>query len=159
MSRVSPEELKAATRRLVKRCGGQESCVLIDGIGTKRHQGFSDAGSMAEPHAETFLRLDRVALLEADCGDPVITATLARATGHVLVRLPDAAAMGAGLGRVTAEALKECSDMFGKLAVFLDDGTLSAVEGAQFDLECDEAIAAVLALKAQARAAVGKGGK
>lgn len=144
---VSLEALKAATRRLVKVCGGQESCVLIAGIGTTRHQYFSEVGQVER--ATEFLRLDRVALMEADCGQPILTEQLARATGHVLVRLPEIARSGLPLGRVTGEAMKEVSDVFGKLGAFLDDGVISAVEGSQLDIEIDEAIVKLLALRAQ----------
>ena len=60
--------------------------------------------------------------------------------------------------RVTAAALKEVSDVFGKLSEFLADGTLSAVEGAQLDREIDEAIVKLLQLRAQVDALAGRDG-
>ena len=60
----------------MKACGGQEACVLIEGIGIARHQTFSEIGSMDRP--EAWLRLDRVALMEADCGWVWLTPTVHR---------------------------------------------------------------------------------
>lgn len=144
---VTLEAMKAATRRLVKACGGQESCVLVPGVGTTRHQYFSEVGQVERP--TEFLRLDRVALLEADCGKPIVSALLARATNHVLVPLPAIAATRNPLGRVTAQAMRETSEVFATLGQALDDGVLTSAEGRQLDTEIDEAIEKLLALKAQ----------
>ena len=154
---LTTEALKAATRRLVKACGGQESCALIAGIGTVRHQHFSEVGAPDRP--TEFLRLDRVMLMEADCGQPIITDVLARATNHRLVPLPLIASTRTPLGRVTAQAMKETADVFVRLGGFLDDGVLNATEGAQLDREIDEAILKLLALKAEAGALVERGGR
>jgi len=144
---VNPSALKAATRRLIEACGGQESAVLIPGMPITRHQSFSEAGNAAQP--DRFLRIDVAAMLEADCGKPLVTAELARATGHVLVPLPAIAAQRSPLGRITAQAMKETSEVFARLGGYLEDGTLSYAEGKQLDIEIDEAIEKLLALKAQ----------
>ena len=154
---VEVEALKAGTRRLVKACGGQESCVLIKGIGITRHQHFSEVGALDRP--SEFLRLDRVALMEADCGQPIVTDLLARVTNHRLVPLPMITAARTPLGRVTAQAMKETADVFVRLGSFLDDGVLDSSEGAQLDREVDEAILKLLALKYEARALVERGGR
>lgn len=147
--------LKAATRRLVEACGGQESAALIPGMPISRHQSFSEAGNAAHP--DRFLRIDVAAMMEADCGLPLVTAEMAKATGHVLVPLPAVAATDTPLGRITAQAMKETSEVFVRLGDFLDDGTLDSVEGSHLEREIDEAIVKLLALKAQARL-VTKGG-
>lgn len=141
------QALKAATRRLIAACGGQESAALIPGMPIQRHQSFSEAGSPAHP--DRMLRIDVAALLEADCGLPLVTAALAKATGHVLVPLPAVLAMRSPLGRITARALKETSEVFATLGAALDDGVLSAVEGRHLDTQIDEAIEQLLVLKAQ----------
>lgn len=144
---VNPIALKAATRRLVEACGGQESAALIPGMPITRHQSFSEAGHPA--HADRFLRIDVATMLEADCGLALVTAEMAKATGHVLVPLPRIAATRSPLGRITAQAMKETSEVFARLGGFLEDGVLSSNEGAQLDREIDEAIEKLLALKAQ----------
>jgi hypothetical protein len=157
MNTSVPMKLKAATRRLIEACGGQESAVLIPGMPIARHQSFSEAGSAAQP--DRFLRIDVAALMELDCGQPLVTAELARASGHVLVPLPRIAAQRSPLGRITAQALKETSDVFSRLGGFLEDGTLTFAESTQLDKEIDEAIEKLLALKAQADFEAGQGAK
>lgn len=144
---MTPEALKAATRRLVKACGGQEACALLPTVDKARHQYFSEVGSIEHP--KTFLRLDLVPALEGDCGLPIVTALLAQATNHVLVPLPAVARTRSPLGKITGEAMKETSEVFARIGAFLDDGTLSVTEGAQLDREIDEAIIKLLALRAQ----------
>jgi len=140
-------KLKAATRRLIEACGGQESAVLIPGMPISRHQSFSEAGNAAQP--DRFLRIDVAALMEADCGRPLVTAELARATGHVLVPMPSIAAQRSPLGKITAQAMRETSEVFAGMGQALEDGVLTAIEGAQLDREIDEAIEKLLALRAQ----------
>lgn len=149
--------LKAATRRLVEACGGQESAALIPGMPISRHQSFSEAGNAAHP--DRFLRIDVAALMEADCGLPLVTAEMAKATGHVLVPLPAIAATATPLGRITAQAMKETSEVFVRLGDFLEDGTLDSAEGGHLEREIDEAILKLLALKAQARLVAERGGR
>ena len=148
--RVTSHALKAATRRLVEACGGQESAVLIPNMPINRHQSFSEAGNAAHP--DRFLRIDVAALMEADCGLPLVTAEMAKATGHMLVKLPDVPGHLGALGRVTAEALKEVGDVFSTLGQQLADGVLTRAEGPQLDAEIDEAIAKLLQMKLQAAA-------
>lgn len=145
--------LKAATRALIKRCGGSVAAAAVTRVG---QQAISEYGNAGPDHEARFIPIDIVADLEGEVG-PVLTTELARLSGHVLVRLPDVARSGLPLGRVTGEAMKEVSDVFGKLGQFLEDGVISKVEGAQLDAEVDEAIIKLLALRAQIDAVAGKG--
>lgn len=147
-------KIKGAVRRLTEACGGQESVVLIPGMPIRRHQQIGEYGlGTADAHA----RCDVVLLMERDCGLPLVTAIMARATGHVLVKLPEVPGHLGALGRVTAQALKEVGDVFSTLGQQLEDGTITSAEGAQLDKEIDEAIGKLLALKLQARAVAGRG--
>lgn len=138
--------LKAAFRRLVEACGGQESAILIPGMPIQRHQAISEYGKVDHAgHA----RIDVIALMEADCGRPIVTEHLARATNHVLVPLPAVVASRSPLGKVTGAAMKETSEVFARLGQFLDDGVLSSAEGRALDREIDQAVVKLLALKAQ----------
>lgn len=144
--------LKNATRKLVKACNGQLACTLIDGMpANKRHQAFSDYGN---PQKADMLPLYMVPLLEAYCGQPFITADLARATGHRLVHLPEFDEAHAPLGRISAEALKEVGDVFSTLGAQLMDGKFTAAEDRELRREIDEAIVKLLQLQAQASAMV-----
>lgn len=74
--------LKAAYRDLIRACGGQERCALLLGISQSR---ISEAASIN--HLDKSPRLDHVAMLEADCGSPVVTKFLADALQHRVVRV------------------------------------------------------------------------
>lgn len=138
--------LKAAFRRLVEACGGQESVILIPGMPIHRHQAISEYGRVDHPGQA---RIDVIALMEADCGRPIVTEHLARATQHVLVPLPAVVGSRNPLGRVTGAAMKETSEVFAKLGKFLDDGVLTSAEGRSLDKEIDDAVIRLLALRAQ----------
>lgn len=144
--------LKAATRRLVAACGGQESAVLIEGMPITRHQTFSEAGLVSQP--DKFLRIDVTALLEADCGTPFVTRELAKLSGHELVRLPASLRGNAPLARATGAAMREVGQVFDRLGQALDDGKLTSAEDRDVEGEIDEAIGKLLELKFQVRAEV-----
>ncbi len=144
--------LKAAFRRLVEACGGQESAILIPGMPIQRHQALSEYGRVNESQQA---RIDVIALMEADCGRPIVTEQLARASGHVLVALPAVVATRSPLGKVTGAAMKETSEVFAKLGAFLDDGELSPAEARKLDKEIDDAVVKLLELKAQIDHTVG----
>ncbi len=137
-------EIKALSRRLTKLCGGQESAMLIDGMPLDRHQTLSDYGN---PKSDLVIRADVLALMEADCGQPLVTSRLARHTGHLLVKLPPGARDIVDLGRVTGRAMKEVGEVFAGLGQSLDDGVLSHVEGTDVAREIDEAIVMLATLK------------
>ena len=146
--------LKAAVRRLVKACGGQEACALMPGMPkNKRPQAFSDYGNPRKPD---MLPLRLLPIMEADCGQPIVSDVLAAVTGHKLVPLPLIASQRNALGRITFEALKETSEVFARLGASLEDGSISSAEGAMLDSEIDEAIVKLLALRAQIDIEAGK---
>lgn len=154
MSGVTGLTLKAATRRLVKACGGQESCVLIEGIGNERHQHFSEVG--LPTFATKFLRLDQVALLEADCGQPEISRELARATGHKLVKLPRAMAAEAPVPALLSIA-KESTEVVSTGWDALADGQITPKERGKMRKEIADAVEALLELDARLEADEGGG--
>lgn len=144
--------LKSATRELLDGFGPQKVPAALVRVGQTELSDYANANRL-----DRFAPIDVVADLESKLG-PVVTRQLAELTGHVLVALPTVAGGDARLMRVTAAALKEVSDVFGKLSEFLADGTLSAVEGAQLDREIDEAIVKLLQLRAQVDALAGRDG-
>lgn len=148
--KVTKLTIKAATRRLVKACGGQESCALIDGI-NDRHQHFSEVGLVSEKFESKFLRLDHVALLEADCGEPEVTRELARATGHKLVKLPRAMAAEAPVPALLSIA-KESTEVVATGWDALADGKITASERAVLRKQIADALEALLELDARLEA-------
>lgn len=74
-----PLELKAYFRDLVVACGGPKRAAEITG-GQASH--ISEA--MAPHNADRWPRLDHVAMLEADCGQPIVAAALADRSGYGL---------------------------------------------------------------------------
>lgn len=145
--------LKAATRRLVKACGGQESCALIDGI-NDRHQHFSEVGLVSEKFESKFLRLDHVALLEADCGEPELTRELARATGHALVKLPLPMAAETPIPALISIAT-ESTEFLATSWRAASDGVFSPEEVAELRLKLAAVMEACMAF--DARLAAGEG--
>ncbi|CAN7583142.1 hypothetical protein LJR016_004291 [Devosia sp. LjRoot16] len=147
--------LKSAFRQLVGKFGKQDHAASVTRV---RQQDISRYGSTDEDDAERFAPIDVIADLESEVG-PVVTRELARMNNHVLVPLPAINASRGPLGRITAEALKEVSDVFSKMGQALADETLTSVEGAQLDTEIDEAIEKLLALKAQIDFEAGRAGR
>ena len=152
MSGVNGLTLKAATRRLVKACGGQESCALIDGI-NDRHQHFSEVGLVS--NEKMFLRLDKVAILEADCGEPEITRELARATGHMLVRLPRPMAAETP-ARALISIAQESTEVLGTGWDAVADGVVTPTERAVLRRKIADMLEAALALDARLAADEGE---
>ena len=144
--------LKHVTRELIDSFGAQKAAAALVRV---EQSELSDYGNISR--LDRWMPLDVVADLESKVG-PIVTRQLAELTGHVLVRLPSVNGGDLRLMQVTAEALKEVSEVFAKLAGFLEDGTLSAVEGAQLDREIEEAIVKLLQLKAQIDALAGGAG-
>jgi hypothetical protein len=145
--------LKAKCRELVGLFGSQESAA------TRTRVEQTDISDYCSPNRLwRFMPVDVVMDLESEVG-PVVTQLLARNTNHVLVPLPSIAEQRTPLGRITAQAMKETSEVFARLGAFLDDGVLEKAECAQLDREIDEAILKLLALKAEAGAVVARGGE
>jgi hypothetical protein len=124
-----PPELqagKAATAALIRAFGGQEAAAAETG---KRQSRFSDYGS---PHTADFISIADVRTLEVAThghpGHPHVTRWLARQTGHVLVRLPEAAACAGDLQCELGAVSKETGDVLVALGEGLRDGKLTAAE-------------------------------
>ncbi len=141
--------LKAEVRLAVREAGGQEACAAAsDRI--KRHQSFNDYGDPQK--ADRHMSLDTVAEIERFNKNPRITRRLAALAGYLLVRLPAACTSGTKLGRITAKALKETSDVFAGLGAALDDDRITTGEARDLGVEIDEAMAQLAALKLQIEA-------
>jgi hypothetical protein len=135
-----PIELKAFYRDLVIACGGPKRAAEVTG-GQASH--ISEA--MAPHHIDRWPRIDHVALLEAECGQPIVTAALADRMGYSV----DAVSKGAfeaspllHLSRIVTEVRDvECG-----ILTAMADGQLSAAERRDIRREAREAIAALTRL-------------
>ncbi|MET3925576.1 phage regulatory CII family protein [Devosia sp. 2618] len=144
-------ELKGVVKLAVVEAGGQENCANVSGR-IVRAAAFSD---YANPVVDDrHIPLDVAVELDAFNGNGRIIKAAARMLGFVLVRLPEVINSGTKLGRVTAQAMKECADVFSRLGEVLDDGVITEDELPDFEREVEEAIVKLLALKMQARAEV-----
>lgn len=147
--------VRAATRQLVKLCGGGNRAAAITRVG---QQELSRYGN---PHDDktVFMPADVVADLEAECGEPVLTKTLAELSGHVLVPVPHATNnLEATLVRRVSDMLAEVSDVSGGVSRALDDGEISVSEARLLHREILEAMGALAALDKELDAATkGKG--
>lgn len=138
--------LKAATRRLVQAAGG---AVAAASITRGAHQHLSAYGSAHEDQAERFAPIDVVADLESEVEKPIVASYLANLLGFMLVPVPVAAKLGAGLAKAAAAALKETSEVFVQVADRSADGVICPDDGKAIVKEIDEAIVKLAALKAQ----------
>lgn len=146
-------ELKGVVRLAVVEAGGQENCANVSGR-IKRAAAFSDYAnpSLDDRH----IPLDVAVELDAFNGNGRILRAAAALLGFVLVRLPEVGSAFDKLGRISAQAMKECAEVFTHLAQVLDDGEVKPEELPEFEREVDEAIAKLIRLKLQMRAEAGK---
>lgn len=143
------QALFAATRQLVNAAGGPVAAAAIT---RGDHQSISRYGSAHPDNADRFMPIDILADLESECEQPVLTAALARLSGHLLVPVPSVVLSGTALGVITAKALKETSEVFVALADRMGDGKLCADDAAHIGREIDEALSKLAALKLQVNA-------
>lgn len=141
-------ELKGVVKLAVVEAGGQENCANVSGR-IRRAAAFSDYANPAIE--ERHIPLDVAVELDAFNGNGRILRAAAALLGFVLVRLPEVAHGSSRLGRVTAQAMKECGDVFSRLGAVLEDEKISATELPEVEREVDEAIAKLMRLKLQVR--------
>lgn len=150
--------LKAATRRLMKACGGQEGAAetIAEAKGVRpRQQRLSDCGN--DRHTD-YLRIDEVAHLEAvaehDRSWPHITRTLATRHGFLLIAIPSGPSSSSDWLKEQAALSQEVVDVTTHIANGLaDDGKISGLEGTALISEIDDAMAKLATLRAMAEEA------
>ncbi|MCX5495398.1 hypothetical protein OSH11_11830 [Kaistia dalseonensis] len=135
------QALKAATRRLVDACGGQESAASITRVS---HQTISRY-RLAD-RAEDFIPADVLLDLEADAGDPIVTRQLAARQGWTIVRA-HAQATGATLVQSIGQITQETSDVVIAVTGGLADGDFDARDIDLTIPEIDQAIERLAGLK------------
>lgn len=129
--------LKRATAQLVRAYGGQEAAAMLVGRAQSR---LSDWGSVNRPD---FMPIDAVAALEAVthgvAGHPHVTRALAMASGHALIKLPDAVPGEADVFGWLANLSKEAGEVMGELGTALaDDRRVDRGEAARIRTQLHE---------------------
>lgn len=99
--------------------------------------------------ASTFPGVNKIRLLEASCGEPIVTRWMAAESGHVLVRM--LASPQAAISVLAGLAGGEMGDVLRAVANAIeDDGELSPTEAGQIIKEIDEVLSALAAARAVA---------
>ncbi|MBS7810518.1 hypothetical protein [Roseococcus pinisoli] len=121
---LTPQQriFKALTLQLVQLCGGFEAAAAIPGVRVSWQQ-LQNYTSMEKPLVAP---VDVIAALEMVAGKPLVTAELARLSGHGLIRRV-AMAVGELAGRM-AKIGKECGEAFAAWAEAMADGKLTREE-------------------------------
>lgn len=135
-----PIELKAFYRDLVTACGGPKRAAEITG-GQPSH--ISEA--MAPHHPERWPRIDHVAMLEAECGQPIVTAALADRLGYAIAAVTAPGGQRAPLSRLS-HIVSEVRDVEVGILNAMSDGHITAGERRDIRKEAQQAIAALNAL-------------
>lgn len=151
-------EVKAVTGEAIDDAKGNKVCAAVC-TRIDRAATFSDYANPTE--IKRVIPLD--AAIEVDQHNlsnghrPRHIELAARQINHLLVPIPAVALGGSVLGKVTAAALKETSEVFVALGAALEDDQISKCENKHLAAEIDDAMAKLAALKLQI-AAEAKGG-
>ncbi|MFC3693388.1 phage regulatory CII family protein [Chenggangzhangella methanolivorans] len=125
--------LKAETRALVKRCGGQEAAAASTRVS---HQALSRYGALED--APNFAPIDVVADLEAEIGEPVVSRALAGLLGFTLVKVEAGAQLTPA--QRFARVMKETHEVNAAFADALSDGAIDEAERRAITREARDAI-------------------
>lgn len=135
--------LKAATRRLVEKCGGIEAAGRETRVSFSR---LSDYQSQSDSEETAFIPLDIIADLEDASGELTITEALASIHGAVLLRLP---VRGDGVTTAhIASVCQETGEVIQGIGTALSDGKIDAREREKVLVQVDDAQRALLGLRA-----------
>lgn len=153
LSATETMALKAAERRLVGRCGGQQACTLLPGMRLKRHQTFNDFGNpdLADRH----MPADVIAALERD-GGPEVTRTLAELAGCLLIQLPKVEA-GDLLSREAGASAVQFGKMMTDFGAAIEDGTINGREAGTLKDDVDRLLVALYRFRQTIIAETGEG--
>lgn len=146
---LEQQELKTASRALVKSFGGQDAAA--ERLGTAQ-QRVSD---LVSSRTDAFFRIDQIALMEAETvgypGHPHVTKALARQCGFELVPVPSIAAKGRDLLLLFAHQSKGNSELAEAVLAAHEDDHVDVDEAAEIEAAADQVIATALAIRAEAR--------
>lgn len=145
MSRALPEEtlirIKAATRDLVRLCGGLARTGELLGVSEQTVSRYQ-----LPTHPEV-IPLAAVLILEADAGIAPVTRVLAQINGRALTEGDDGTPAGCLMQR-HSEVVREAGDLMSKAAEAFADGRLSPTEAELLDREVGDLERAVARMRA-----------
>lgn len=136
------KELKEATRLLIKGCKG-----LVRSSGACRVRKSTLSRYQSHEEKQMFMPIDIVADLEHKANQPIIARALAKLAGWELVKLPPSDATG----RISAQlkkVFKESGELLIAGASALEDNRVDPDEAREVLVETNEAIAALVQLRA-----------
>jgi hypothetical protein len=146
--------IKAATRDLVKACGGVERTAEL------AHVSKSEVSRWQVATDESVLPIAAALVLEAECGLPLVTTVMAELNGR---RLTDGSSEGGSAAAVAsrqAEVFRAAAELMARGAQALADGELTAAEAEIVDRAAAEVQRAIAPLRldlAAAKAGEGAG--
>lgn len=141
--------LKSAQRDLIMRCGGIERAAEVASVSKSQMGRFNNSG---DPE---LMGIAVVLMLEADCGEPLVTAVLAELNGR---RISDAGMPGAanaGVMASHAEVVVKAGELMAKGALAFADGRLTPAEAAGIDRSAADLAESVTGLRRATAAARG----
>lgn len=133
--------LKAATRRLIRECGGTDATAQITRVSRASLGNYQNNGLL-----DTFMPIDVVADLETDIGQAVVTRTLAECNSGYFTPVRRAASPGNLTSHLSSTG-KEFADVFERAALLSGNGQMSEGHRQTLLREIEEAIGALVGLK------------
>jgi hypothetical protein len=114
--------LKAATRDLIKHCGGIVRAGEISGYSK------SEAGRWGNPGEPSTIPLLAIVRLEADCGVPLVTGVLADLAGHEIAPIDGGRQAATSLMHCQADVMAAAGGVVSTIAGALADGVVTPAE-------------------------------
>jgi uncharacterized SAM-dependent methyltransferase len=130
--------LKAATRKVIKQCGGLEMAARETRVGVPTLSDYQNTGNM-----ECFIPVDVLADLMSASESTTVLDVLAIQLGCIMVRIPDLKGQPI-LSAQLARILKETGDVLAGAGQALTDNKLSPREAAKLVTQIDEALASMV---------------
>lgn len=144
--------VKAAQRDLIKHCGGIERAAEIASI-SKSH-----IGRMNNPADGELMTLAAVMLLEADCGEPMVTAVMAETNGRRLTDPEAERAVEVSVLSAHAEMMRGSAELANSMAIAIADGKVTPSEAHNIDRAAASLANATSELRAALAAVKARGG-
>ena len=138
LSGQSYRRLKSATDALFSTFGGQESAALFTRVG---QQSLSRYACLSKEAEDRFAPCDIIADIEVKLGTPVVTATLADLSGHMVIKRPGPMLQSGNSARDLGNLAKESGEAVSTYATAIADGKVSVAEAKKIRAELLDNIA------------------
>lgn len=122
LSRSAHNRIKGAQRHLIDRCGGIGGAVEITSYGK------SNVGRWNNPTDPDLMPISAVLALEADCGEPLVTAVMAELNGRRLSDPDGDEAAPATVFSRHAETVRRAGELMAAGAQAFSDGRVTPTE-------------------------------